>query len=315
MPNCPVCQTSVEAPSERYVSPYNQQEYKRYSCPNCDLHWWEPLKIIPEFYESEYLTPYREFHEGSRNKIPAYSAPFFKLFPKHIKGRLLDVGCGDGIFLKEAQRQGFEVWGIDFDRKSVETARKKVGVDTIYAMSLEEFYQFAKEKNIKFDVITFFEVLEHQDKPMEFLRMVRGLLKNGGYIAGSVPNRNSIIMKLYSKLYPGDFPPHHFLRFSQKALEETLKRVGFDSEVHPSVRNFSLLIPHTEAITLKLFGIDIEKAHKPILRTISKTSKPGLGSLLYRMLRLTRDVAFTIPTIPLWLIEEGLNLYFQGRKV
>jgi 2-polyprenyl-3-methyl-5-hydroxy-6-metoxy-1,4-benzoquinol methylase len=38
-------------------------------------------------------------------------------------------------------------------------------------------------------VITFFEVLEHQDKPREFLEMVKGLLKEGGYIAGSVPNR------------------------------------------------------------------------------------------------------------------------------
>jgi 2-polyprenyl-3-methyl-5-hydroxy-6-metoxy-1,4-benzoquinol methylase len=56
-------------------------------------------------------------------------------------------------------------------------------------MSLEEFYEYAKEKNLKFDVITFFEVLEHQDKLREFLEMVKGLLREGGYIAGSVPNR------------------------------------------------------------------------------------------------------------------------------
>ncbi|WP_235181287.1 class I SAM-dependent methyltransferase [Thermodesulfobacterium commune] len=34
---------------------------------------------------------------------------FFEHIPKHIKGKLLDVGCGDGVFLKEAQRHGFEV--------------------------------------------------------------------------------------------------------------------------------------------------------------------------------------------------------------
>jgi 2-polyprenyl-3-methyl-5-hydroxy-6-metoxy-1,4-benzoquinol methylase len=59
-------------------------------------------------------------------------------------------------------------------------------------MSLEEFYEYAKEKNLKFDVITFFEVLEHQDKPREFLEMVKGFLKGGGYIAGSVPNRDGM---------------------------------------------------------------------------------------------------------------------------
>jgi hypothetical protein len=51
---CPICYTGVEERNfkETYVSPYNNQDYKRYECPNCDVHWWEPLKIIPEFYES-----------------------------------------------------------------------------------------------------------------------------------------------------------------------------------------------------------------------------------------------------------------------
>ncbi len=310
MPNCPVCQTLVEVSSERYVSPYNQQEYKKYSCPTCDLHWWEPLKIIPEFYESEYVV----FHKGLRYKLPYWSSTFLRRFPKHIKGRLLDIGCGDGLFLKEAQNQGFEVWGIDFDRKSIETAKKKLGVDTIYAMSLEEFYEFAKGKNIKFDVITFFEVLEHQDKPMEFLRMVRELLKDGGYVAGSVPNRESFTWKLYSKFYPGDFPPHHLLRFSQRALETAFKKAGFDLEVH-LLKDFASLISFSEGIGLKIFGIDINKAHTPVLRAISKTSNPSLRSLVYKTLKLVRNVAFALPTIPLWLVEEGYNLYFQGKKV
>jgi len=45
LPNftCPICGTEVEASSikEVYVSPYNNQEYKRYECPNCDVHWWD----------------------------------------------------------------------------------------------------------------------------------------------------------------------------------------------------------------------------------------------------------------------------------
>jgi len=49
---CPLCYTKVEERNfkETYASPYNSQERKCYECPNCDVHWWEPLKIIPEFY-------------------------------------------------------------------------------------------------------------------------------------------------------------------------------------------------------------------------------------------------------------------------
>ena len=189
MPECSICKTVVTSHTEVYTSPYNMQEYKKYECPTCDVHWWEPLKIIPEFYESETFEGYVAFHEFQRLRIGENHKAFFENIPKDIKGRLLDVGCGDGVFLREAQKHGFEVWGIDFDRNSVETAKRHLGVDTIYAMSLEEFYEFVRERNLKFDVITFFEVLEHQDRPMEFLRMVRELLKEGGYIAGSVPNR------------------------------------------------------------------------------------------------------------------------------
>jgi 2-polyprenyl-3-methyl-5-hydroxy-6-metoxy-1,4-benzoquinol methylase len=185
---CPICGTEVKKDGfiEAYKSPFNNQKYELYECPECELQWWEPLKMVPEFYENEVFDPYVSFHEGIRSRMGKNHEAFFSFFPKDIKGKLLDIGCGDGIFLKEAKKQGFEVWGIDFDRKSVKVVKKTLRVNTIYPMSLGEFHRFAKKRNLKFDVITFFEVLEHQDKPIEFLNIVKSLLKNNGYIAGSV---------------------------------------------------------------------------------------------------------------------------------
>ena len=176
---CPICHKELTTQNykETYISPYNNQEYKLYECLNCDVHWWEPLKIIPEFYESEVFEGYIARHEGIGLRLRQNHEAFFGYFPQNIRGKLLDVGCGDGLFLKHAKQAGFEVWGIDFDRKSVEVARKALNTDTIYAMSLEEFYEYASKEGFKFDVITFFEVLEHQDKPREFLEIVKGLLK------------------------------------------------------------------------------------------------------------------------------------------
>jgi SAM-dependent methyltransferase len=165
----------------------------------------------------------------------------------------LDVGCGDGRFLRHAKEQGFEVWGIDFDKKSVENVKRNLGIDTVFAMSLEEFYEYAKEKGLKFDVITFFEVLEHQDKPREFLEMVKGLLKEGGYIAGSVPNRERLFVEMdWKDYFHWDYPPHHFLRFSKSSLEKALNFSGFkDVEVYKLDFPFIGLFPYLEK---KLFG-------------------------------------------------------------
>jgi len=327
---CPICYTEVEERNfkETYVSPYNNQEYKRYECPNCDVHWWEPLKIIPEFYESEVFEDYIAFHEGTLTRLNENHKAFFKYFPSNVRGKLLDVGCGDGRFLRHAKEQGFEVWGIDFDKKSVENVRRNLGIDTVFAMSLEEFYEYAKEKNLKFDVITFFEVLEHQDKPREFLEMVKGLLKEGGYIAGSVPNRERLFVEMVWKYFHGDYPPHHFLRFSKSSLEKALNFSGFkDVEVYKLDFPFIELFPYLEK---KLFGNldklkiklksmllgDERKARIYVVEELAKVSPSKGKAYILMMLKFLRN-AILLPFALGYignLKGNGFYLYFKAKK-
>jgi 2-polyprenyl-3-methyl-5-hydroxy-6-metoxy-1,4-benzoquinol methylase len=326
---CPICYTEVEERNfkETYVSPYNNQEYKRYECPNCDVHWWEPLKIIPEFYESEVFEYCVAFHEGVRTRLGEYHKAFFKYFPSNVRGKLLDVGCGDGRFLRHAKEQGFEVWGIDFDKKSVESARRNLGIDTVFAMSLEEFYEYAKEKNLKFDVITFFEVLEHQDKPREFLEMVKGLLKEGGYIAGSVPNRERLFVEIDWKYYHGDYPPHHFLRFSKSSLEKALNFSGFKYvEVYKLDFRFIELFAYLEKklfgdldkLKIKLKGMvlgDERKARAYAVEDVAEVSPSKGKAYILMMLKLIRN-AILLPFALGYAGElkgNGINLYFQAK--
>jgi len=301
---CPICEEEVpvEAFKEVYVSPYNNEEYKRYECPNCEVHWWEPLKIIPEFYESEVFEAYIAFHEGLR-ELPEWCKPFFQFFLNHIKGKLLDIGCGDGVFLKYAKESGFEVWGIDFDKNSVEVAKKSLGVDTIFAMSLEEFYAYAKKNDLKFDVITFFEVLEHQDKPKEFLTMVKELLKDGGYIAGSVPNRDRLFHEMEWKYFHVDFPPHHFLRFSKSSLEKTLQLSGFsDVVVYELDFPFREIFPYIEkklfgnrldSLKVKLKAWIVGSERKAKAYAAEELSKVGSKGYAVRILENLRNLCFT----------------------
>ena len=326
---CPICYTEVEESNfkETYVSPYNNQEYKRYECPNCDVHWWEPLKIIPEFYESEFLELYTALHEGVGTRLGENHKVFFKHFPSNVRGRLLDVGCGDGRFLRHAKEQGFEIWGIDFDKKSVENVKRNLGIDTVFAMSLEEFYEYAKERGLKFDVITFFEVLEHQDKPREFLEMVKDLLKEGGYIAGSVPSRQCLFAEIGWKYFHGDHPPHHFLRFSKSSIEKALNFSGFkDVEVYKLDFPFIELFPYLEKklfgnldrLKIKLKGMvlgDERKARVYAVEELAEVSPSKGKAYILMMLKFLRN-AILLPFALGYvgkLKGNGGHLYFQAK--
>jgi SAM-dependent methyltransferase len=239
----------------------------------------------------------------------------------------LDVGCGDGRFLRYAKEQGFEVWGIDFDKKSVENVKRNLGIDTVFAMSLEEFYEYAKEKNLKFDVITFFEVLEHQDKPREFLEMVKGLLKEEGYIAGNVPNRERLFVEISWKYFHGDHPPHHFLRFSKFSLEKALNFSGFkDVEVYKLDFPFIELFPYLEKklfgnldkLKIKLKGMvlgDERKARAYAVEELGEVSPSKGKAYILMMLKLIKN-AMLLPFALVFvgrLKEKGISLYFQAR--
>lgn len=322
MLKCPVCKSLKDKKDfiESYISSFNNQEYKLYHCKSCDLQWWEPLKIIPEFYEKEGEEGYILMHLGIRESLGENHKMFFKYSPVK-SGRLLDVGCGDGVFLKEAQKFGFEVWGIDFDSKSIKVCQEKRGLKNTFVRTPWEFAEYCEKENLKFDVITFFEVLEHQDDPVGFLKTVNRMLKTGGYIAGSVPNRESWVHnKVYRELYHQvDHPPHHFLRFSKKALYNIFKFLEY-TQIFISPTPIKIL--HlTSYLQVLLTG---NKLNKFLRKSFTGFEYIGEGTTLFRKislwrrfifksLKFMRNIAFFFPALVVKTSNEGLHLYFQAQ--
>lgn len=224
---CPMCDECVPnaVPERVFFREFNQKEYKLFYCQDCDLGYWMPLEMVPEFYSQAAMTVYQWMHEGIELKIHSYQRPFLGRRTLQ-RGKLLDVGCGSGAFLKKAKDLGFEVWGVDLDPQNIDCAKKKLGLENVYCMTLDEFADFAESKGLTFDVVTFFEVLEHNPQPRMFMASIRRMLKNGGLIAGSVPNRKRFWVELDRK-GSGDHPPHHFLWISWKTMRAFLEQEKF----------------------------------------------------------------------------------------
>jgi len=281
-----------------------------------------------EYYEQSEHQFY-EFWHRMGSSLGDHQKPFFRLAPVK-KGRLLDIGCADGAFLEAARAAGFEPWGIDFDRRSVRYAREKRGLERIEASSLEDFVERIRSQGILFDAVTMFEVLEHQADPRGFLSLATGLLKPGGVLAGSVPNRRRFHMKgSLMERWWHDLPPHHFTRWDPAVMERFLTSQGLRGvAVTTSVFGY-VFSTRVRPVTSKLKAVLIGKAAREEGLDLSEVSEMAAFEDVFRQeplkrwapgLKLLKSAARAATLVaPIEssyerLAGRGGHLYFQGRK-
>jgi 2-polyprenyl-3-methyl-5-hydroxy-6-metoxy-1,4-benzoquinol methylase len=137
------------------------------------------------------------------------------------KGKVLDIGCGRGFFLNSIKR-GFEVAGIEIDRKSSEYACKEFGLE-ILAGQITDMNPIEDS----FDLITFWHSLEHLPDPRKALEKAYKLLKDNGIIIVAVPNIESMQARIFGNKWYHLEVPRHLYHFSQKTLSRMINSAGF----------------------------------------------------------------------------------------
>ncbi len=148
--------------------------------------------------------------------------------PKQAGARFLDVGCGDGSFLLEAQSLGYQATGVDPDPKAVAHARKR-GLDAhVGGFPSLNFPSGA------FEQITLSQVIEHLHDPVGALSEIYRLLKHNGRIWLSTPNMNSLTLEEFGKHWRGLESPRHLALFTHDSVKSILSLAGFEEiSFHP----------------------------------------------------------------------------------
>jgi 2-polyprenyl-3-methyl-5-hydroxy-6-metoxy-1,4-benzoquinol methylase len=152
--------------------------------------------------------------------LDAKSRHLFELDSK--PGRLLDVGCGNGEFLKFARNYGWDVCGIDLDEHAVAEAGSSgldVSVGGIEVIAAGE----------RFDFISLSHVIEHVYDPTELVRSCYSLLNEGGTLWLETPNIEGLGHSIYKSNWRGFEPPRHLVLFNQTALSKICLDTGFVS--------------------------------------------------------------------------------------
>lgn len=111
-----------------------------------------------------------------------------------LKGtKILDVGCGGGILSEPLARIGAEVTGIDTSLQLIDVAKKHALLDSDllgklnYVQTTVE--NFEKENKEKYDAVVASEVIEHVIDPQLFLKCCSAIVKPGGSLFITTPNR------------------------------------------------------------------------------------------------------------------------------
>lgn len=222
---CPVCAAAAPAGDERVG------EWALNACPRCGLRfcaqaWGVPVDYDAVYrgaeYRREYVRAIEERPDPARwMHFPTYW-PFFREVPQQRGAALLDVGCGVGKFALAAHARGWKVTGIDVSEDALTVARRHAGVTLRKALLADLVREGAR-----FQALTAFEVVEHVERPISFLREARDLLSDGGHLFCTVPNWDCEEVRRATR--PDWLPPVHVNFFSRSALLAAGAAAGFSS--------------------------------------------------------------------------------------
>jgi SAM-dependent methyltransferase len=149
-----------------------------------------------------------------RRLAPAWPTPL----------RVLDVGCGTGAFLRTLSRvPGVEAWGQDVSPAGLRALAAGGAPCRLVGGRLAE----ADLPRNYFDLITLWHSLEHDGRPAELLRCVKGLLRPGGRAVAEVPHSTGGIARLCGACWLGWDLPRHLVHFSPVTLRRVARRAGF----------------------------------------------------------------------------------------
>jgi SAM-dependent methyltransferase len=237
-------------------------------CPVCGFGWLDPQPTrgdIGKAYERYYTHADEEPGDRKATRPPYLRRKLRRLYRWGLrrlgvmearnrmlamflegvpKGRLLEIGCGNGARLAQLVREGWQVVGQEVDPKSAEYAFARHGV----AVLVGDLYTLGLEAE-SFDCILMNHVLEHLHDPVDVLQECRRLLKPGGRLVAVTPNLLSLGMRTFGAHWRGLEAPRHLHLFRPATLLRVAAMAGFGS-----MESFSS-VAHAELLAIQSLNI------------------------------------------------------------
>lgn len=234
-------------------------------CHSCGLIYYNPaLQGDGVFYskiqdEGYYLLDKQEYREASN---------FIQL-----QDKVLDIGCGVGNFSKLIKSKNYT--GLEFNTKAIEIAKAndiRVLNESIeaHSTSFTEYY----------DIVCYFQVLEHVENPQKFIESSLNCLKKGGKLIFAVPSEDSYCGTIVNNYL--NYPPHHVSRWPDVTFNNVAEifNLILDNVIHEEIHSSHASFYVRTLIFNKLrrfLGLEIGVLDIGITSTILYVISYGIG--------------------------------------
>jgi SAM-dependent methyltransferase len=261
-------------------------------------HYFNGLESLPLYRCLE--TGYRFFHPptlaAARNiyQVLSKEAWYYQTWKWEYeaaaqllpyKSKFLDIGCGAGAFIAGMKERGIHGEGLETNSEALLGASQR-GVQVIDE-SLESFCQ----REITYDAVCLFQVLEHVYHVRPFLEKCLGLLRPGGTLVIAVPNNNPYLHK-YDDYEFLNLPPHHLGLWD----EASLLQLG-------EILNLQVVALRTEPLLEKRHYFRVQVNHFTAAGGIPHAVRDRIAALL------------RVITTPIHSAIAGRNIFVAFRKL
>ena len=219
----------------------------------------------------------------------------------------LDIGCGSGASLIEAENLGANAFGLEAD-PNVEKISKELNLN-IFQGNLEE----SPFKDIKFDLIVLNQVIEHIPEPDILLKKLIPKLTNNGVIIISFPNVNSFWRFLFKERWINWHVPYHMHHFKGKNFGRLLKKCGFQiikkNSITPNI--WSLMQIRNILKPIEIGEKNNQWISHDSSNKVNKTNKNIFNNLNIVLKTLIKILIFT----PITILNRFIDLFGLGDSL
>jgi 2-polyprenyl-3-methyl-5-hydroxy-6-metoxy-1,4-benzoquinol methylase len=228
---CPVCgcgRHELYAEGFDYEMETCSNRWRFVACEDCRHVWLNPRPALetlgtiypPTYYAYNYGTAINSLALRGKQWLDRRKMAGIVRALGRPPRSYLDIGCGDGRFLKLLERSGVardRLYGIELDPRVV-APLSEAGYRA-FCERVEDCRRIPEEG---IDLITIFHVIEHVDDPSRVLRRIASWLAPGGIVAIETPNLNSQDARIYKRTFWGGY---HYPRHWNLFCPETLRRI------------------------------------------------------------------------------------------
>ncbi|MBT8496549.1 MAG: class I SAM-dependent methyltransferase [Deltaproteobacteria bacterium] len=243
---CPVCgcddATSGFAAHREKLEPGDPDDRFDYlQCSGCESYFIAELpsqELLASYYEND--SYHTQGDDDATVELSRIRSFYYRLIhPLATRGRLLDIGCGPGLFLEYARARGYEALGAEFSESSARAARHR-GFEVHRLDALDEIGAQS------IDLISMIHVLEHLEKPSDVIGQAGRLLRPGGQLVIEIPTLHNWEFGVFGARHGGIQAPIHLQFFSERGLRQLagahqLELVGATNNYLNTLLGMSLL--------------------------------------------------------------------------